>query len=314
MKQDHYYTSQDGKTCIHAIEWIPDNTPQAILQICHGMNEYIGRYDRFASFLAENGFYVTGNDHLGHGESVQNDDMYGYFHESKGNEYVIGDIHTLREITSQKYPGIPYFMLGHSMGSFLLRQYITLHGQGLKGVIIMGTGSQPGIVLNIAKFLCKNAARSKGWHYRSHFINNLAVGGYNKKFQPSRTPVDWLTRDTAVTDAYIRDPWCTFTFTVNAYYHMFRGIEQLQDPANIARIPKDLPMFLVSGAEDPVGGFGKGVTKAYQTYQNAGIRDLSMKLYPDDRHELLNELDKNQVDQDLLQWMEARQTDPCLRG
>ena len=137
MKQDFYYLSKDGKTQIHAMEWIPEERPRAILQICHGMVEYIGRYAEFAQYLSENGFYVTGNDLLGHGESVVSDDMHGFFGKDKGNEYVIGDIHELRCRTAEKYPDVPYFMLGHSMGSFLLRQYIEMYGKDLKGAIIM---------------------------------------------------------------------------------------------------------------------------------------------------------------------------------
>ena len=304
-KQDFYYPSQDGTTQIHAIEWIPDKAPSAILQICHGMVEYIGRYDAFAAFLAEHGFYVTGNDHLGHGASVTTDAQHGFFHDPNGNECVIGDIHTLREMTAARLPGVPYFLMGHSMGSFLARQYIELYGTGLSGAIIMGTGTQPELVLTAGMFLCERIAKAKGWDYRSQTVNNIAFGSYNKKFQPARTPQDWLTKDTQVVDAYRKDPWCTFLFTVNAYYHMFRGIQLMQKPENIKKIPRDLPLFLVSGADDPVGGFGKGVEAAFQGYHKAGLRDVQMKLYPKDRHEILNELDKAQVFQDLLDWLMA---------
>ena len=303
MKQDFYYPSKDGQTQIHAIEWSPDAAPRAILQICHGMVEYIGRYDGFARFLAAQGFYVVGNDHLGHGESVRSDDLHGYFHATHGNEYVIGDIHTLREMTQEKFPGVPYFMLGHSMGSFLVRQYIELHGTGLKGVIIMGTGTQPPAVLKAGKALCKVIARFKGWTHRSETVNNTALGAYNKKFEPARTSADWLTKDEQIVDAYLADPWCTFVFTVNAYYFMFSGIEFMQKRENIAKVPKDLPLLLVSGADDPVGSFGKGVEQAFQGYLEAGITDVHMKLYPTDRHEILNELDRAQVYDDLRDWL-----------
>ena len=306
MKQDFYYLSKDGKTKIHAMEWLPEGSPRAILQICHGMVEYIGRYADFAQYLSENGFYVTGNDHLGHGESIVSDDMHGFFGKDKGNEYVIGDIHELRCRTTEKFPDVPYFMLGHSMGSFLLRQYIEMYGEGLNGAIIMGTGSQPGAVLKAGKMLCRTMAAFKGQMYRSSMVNNTAFGSYNKRIEPARTTHDWLTRDEKIVDKYLADPWCTFMFTVNAYYHMFRGIEYLQDPAHLAKVPKDLPLLVVSGAEDPVGDFGKGVTQAYESYKNAGIRDLQMKLYPSDRHEILNELDRQQVYEDLKNWMEER--------
>ncbi|MGO5053260.1 alpha/beta fold hydrolase [Lachnospiraceae bacterium LCP25S3_G4] len=304
MKTDFYYPSQDGTTQIHAVEWMPDGDVKAILQISHGMVEYINRYDAFGSYLAERGYYVVGQDHLGHGESVQTEADHGFFHEKHGNDYVIGDIHELRRRTTAKYPTLPYYMLGHSMGSFLTRQYIKKYGEGLHGVIIMGTGEQPPMIVSIGKILCTFIAHFKGWHYRSTFINNIAFGGYNKKFQPSRTTVDWLCKDTSIVDAYLEDPWCTFIFTVNAYYHMFCGMQELSDPANLERIPKDLPIFFVAGKEDPVGNFGKSVKKVYQKYKTCGMKDVSIKLYDDDRHEILNETDKFQVFADLYAWLD----------
>lgn len=302
-RNEFTYLSANGSTKIHVIEWIPETEVRAVLQISHGMVEYIARYDEFARFLAGNGIYVTGNDHLGHGESVDKDEDHGFFGDPNGNGWVIRDMQKLRELTEEKYPGKPYFMLGHSMGSFLLRQYLTKYGAGLAGAIIMGTGQQPGGVLRIGKMLCKSIAAFKGWRYRSSFINNMAFGGYNKAFEPARTPVDWLSRNEQNVDKYLADPWCTFMFTVNAYYQMFAGIERAQDPRNIAKIPKDLPVFFVSGKKDPVGAQGKGVDEVYEAYQKAGLKDLQKKLYPDDRHEILNELDREVVYQDLLDWI-----------
>lgn len=306
MRKDFYYLSNDQETKIHAAEWIPDKKPKAVLQIIHGMVEHIGRYAEFAEYLADAGFYVVGNDHLGHGESVTSDEKHGFFHAEHGNEYLIGDIHELRQRTSLVYPDIPYFMLGHSMGSFLLRQYITLYGEGLKGAVIMGTGSQPSVVLKAGRFLCRSIAAAKGPMYRSQTLDNVAFGSYNSKFQPSRTTHDWLTKDEQIVDKYLADLWCTFTFTVRAYDQMFYGIEYIQNKDHIAKIPKDLPLLVVSGAEDPVGDFGKGAYEAYQTYHDAGIKDIQIKLYPGDRHEILNETDRQQVYEDLRNWLEAR--------
>lgn len=277
-KTDFYYKSQDRHTQIHAISWAPDGKVRAVLQICHGMVEYIDRYDTFAGYLAGYGFYVVGNDHLGHGESVTDDSKHGFFAQPGGNECVIGDIHFLRKMTMEEYPDAPYFMLGHSMGSFLLRQYIESYGKGLTGAIIMGTGTQPGASLAIGKRLCKMSARFHGWDYRSDRINNMAFGSYNKAFEPARTPVDWLTKDTAVVDAYVNHPWCSFKFTVNGYYTLFSAVQAAQDKQRIAKIPRALPLLIVSGACDPVGDNGKGVKKAYKLYADAGIEDVQMKL------------------------------------
>ena len=307
MKNEFYYLSADQKTRIHAIEWIPQGDIRAVLQICHGMCEFIGRYEEFAHFLCEQGYLVTGNDHLGHGASITDEEDRGYFAEPDGNACVLADIHTLRTLTQEKYPHVPYFLLGHSMGSFLARQYICRHGAGLSGAIIMGTGSQPGMILNLGIFLCRLSALFHGSRYRSHFINNLAFGGYNKKFEPARTPSDWLTKDAAIIDSYISHPSCTFIFTVNAYQSMFRSIRSAQDGSQIAHIPKALPILVVSGTDDPVGNFGRGVRQVYDAYRSAGIQDVSISLYDGDRHEILNETDREQVYQDLLAWMEGRQ-------
>jgi len=303
-RNDFYYPSADGLTKIHAVEWVPEGKPQAVLQICHGMTEYVGRYEDFAAFLSEQGFYVTGNDHLGHGQSVRaaKKDLHGYFGHPDGNKWVIADIHTLRCRTKERFPDVPYFFLGHSMGSFLTRQYLTLHGEGLSGAVIMGTGTTPVPVLKLGQFLCRLIAAFRGWQYRSALVNGMAGGSFNKRFEPARTPKDWLSKDTARVDKYVADPLCMFTFTVNGYFQMFRGMERMQQPEAMARIPKGLPLFFVSGEDDPVGNFGAGVKAAFEACRKTGLTDVSMKLYPKDRHELLNELDRESVYRDLLSW------------
>lgn len=305
MKNHFYYPSQDNQTQIHAIEWIPKCGVKAILQISHGMVEHIERYDAFADYLSKRGFYVVGQDHLGHGASVTDDEKHGYFHDTHGNEHVIGDIHKLRQITTSRYPNVPYFMLGHSMGSFLTRQYITMYGAGLAGVVTMGTGNQPLALVRLGKLLCRIVASVKGWTYRSTLINNMAFGGYNRKFRPARTPMDWISRNPENVDNYLQDSWCTFTFTVNAYYHMFRGMEQLLNRKNFARIPRDLPVLFVAGKDDPVGDFGKGVIAVYKKYKKK-FDDVSLKLYEHDRHEILNEIDRKDVYLDIYKWLENR--------
>ena len=306
MKQEFYYPSKDGLTQIHAISWIPEGEVRGVLQIAHGMVEFIDRYDRFAAFMADNGFYVVGNDHLGHGASVTDPSKYGYFAKHDGNLCVLGDMHQLREDTMKKYPDVPYFLLGHSMGSFLARQYIEVYGEGLAGAIIMGTAYQPMAVLNAGMTMTWVLEKTRGGLYKSNFINNIGIGAYNKAFEPGRTKCDWLTKDEAIVDAYIANPLNQFVFTVNGYYNMFRGIRYCERQKNLDKIPKDLPIFFVSGEQDPVGEFGKGVKKVAESFRKTGIQDVTMKLYPGDRHEILNELDKEKVDQDLLAWMEAR--------
>lgn len=305
MRDEFYFPSKDGNTEIHTIEWKPDKEVKAVLQLCHGMVEYIGRYDEFAQFLCDKGYYVVGNDHLGHGKSVQAKSEYGFFNEKYGNVCVLGDIHTLRQRTAKKHPDVPYFMLGHSMGSSLLRQYIEMYGNGLAGVVLMGTVEDHSkAALLFGKRLCRIMAAFRGWHYRSKLVDDLAIGGYNKKFKPARTQADWITSDYERLEKYATDPLCTFRFTVNAYYNMFLGMINMQRKESVYMIPKGLPVLFVSGAEDPVGGFGKGVRKIYEKYRAAGIQDVALRLYTGDRHEILNETDRQQVYEDLFGWFE----------
>ena len=170
----------------------------------------------------------------------------------------------------------------------------------------MGTGYQPLPILMLGRGVCKFIAGVKGWRYRSKFVNSMAFGGYNKKFHPTRTEMDWLTKDEKMVDAYLKNPMCTFIFTVSAYYQMFGGMKQLQKKGAIEKIPKDLPIFFVAGKEDPVGNFGDGVEKVFQKYKDCGCKDVQIKLYENDRHEILNETDRETVYTDLYSWMESR--------
>lgn len=305
MRDEFYFPSKDGNTEIHTIEWKPEKEVRAVLQISHGMVEYIGRYEEFAQFLCDRGYYVVGNDHLGHGKSVQAKSEYGFFNEKYGNVCVLSDMHTLRQRTMKKYPQVPYFMLGHSMGSSLLRQYVQMYGNGLSGVVLMGAVSDhKKAELLFGKRLCRVLAAFRGWHYRSRLVDNLAIGSYNKKFRPARTRADWITSDHDRLEAYASDPFCSFTFTVNAYYNMFLGMIKMQRKEGVYMIPKSLPVLFVSGADDPVGGFGKGVRRIYEKYRAAGIQDVTLRLYTGDRHEILNETDREQVYKDLYGWLE----------
>ena len=305
MRDEFYFPSKDGNTEIHTIEWKPEGEVRAVLQICHGMVEYIRRYDEFAQFLCGEGYYVVGNDHLGHGKSIQAKSEYGFFNEKYGNACVLGDMHTLRQRTEKKYPGVPYFMLGHSMGSSLLRQYIQMYGNGLSGAVLMGTvADHKKAALLFGKRLCRVMAAFRGWHYRSKMVDNLVLGAYNKKFKPARTRADWITSDNENLDMYVADPLCSFMSTVNAYYNVFSGMIGIQRKESVYMIPKGLPVLFVSGADDPVGEVGKGVRKIYEKYRAAGIRDVTLRLYTGDRHEILNETDRDQVYKDLLGWFE----------
>lgn len=305
QKQENFYLSSDGRTRIHAITWQGEGQPRAVLQLVHGICEYVDRYDAFASFLAERGFLVVGNDHLGHGLSVAGEENRGFFAQPNGNGCVLQDIHTLRTLTQKDHPQLPYFILGHSMGSFLTRQYIQRHGQGLAGAIIMGTGSQSALTLLAARTIARLSACANGWKSRSALLDKLTTGGFNRRFQPVKTGCEWITSDEEIAASYGRDPLRCFRFTVNAYDNMFVSIGEAQSARRMKGIPKSLPLLLISGECDPVGGFGKGVRAAYARYRAAGLQQVRCLLYPGCRHELLNEVNRETVYADLLDWMNA---------
>lgn len=304
MLKEFEFKSSDSKNKIHAVKWEPKDKPKAILQIAHGMAEHVMRYEDFAKFLNKHGFLVCGNDHLGHGKTAACNDDFGYCGPLDGHKLVVRDLKQLHDIVSKDYPDIPYFLMGHSMGSFLCREFIETYGECLAGAIVMGTGQQPQALLAFVKRLCKIFAAAKGWKHRSDTIDKLAFGAYNRRFKPIKTGYEWLCRDDCQATRYQSDPYCGYVFTLNGFYNMFDTISFIEKNDNISKIPKDLPVFIVAGDQDPVGSYGKGPTKVYNDFKNAEIKNVKIKLYPDDRHEILNELDKDQVYDDLLKWME----------
>lgn len=306
-KEEFFYPSRDKQHKVHAIKWIPDESIgiKCILQIVHGMVEFVDRYDDFARFMAEQGILVVGNDHLGHGETAEKEEDFGYFCEKDGSTVLVRDVHRLKKMVQEQNPGIPYFIMGHSMGSFITRRYIIDYGKGIDGAIIMGTGNKSALTVKAGKMTTKFLACFKGWRFRSNFVNSNAFGSYNKKFEPHRTEHDWICRDEKVVDAYRADRRCQFIFTLNGYYNLFRTLEYIAEPSNLEKIPKQLPLFFVSGMDDPVGDFGKGVQTVFENYQKLGMTELSIKLYKDDRHEIVNELDRKSVYEDIFQWLDS---------
>lgn len=299
------FPSADGRTTVHAVRWTPeDGKYRAVLQITHGMVEYIERYRAFAEFLNDNGFLVVGHDHIGHGESIVSKDEWGFFAEHP-SDTVVADMHTLREITRKEHPGVPYFMLGHSMGSYMLRKYLAIHGEGLTGAIIMGTGCIPDNTTKLAMFIAKLQAAFFGWHHRSKLLQKLSYDKYYHQFDLTGKDASnsWLTKDEEIVKNYYADPKCTFVFTVNAYMGLFEAVLFDNQQENIEAVPKSLPLFFVSGAMDPVGGCGSGVKKVYNKFDTAGKEDITWKLYDNDRHEILNETDRDVVYHDILAWM-----------
>lgn len=302
-KKEFYYGSADGQTGIHAVAWIPEGKPVCLLQIVHGMAEYADRYDRLAVFLAGNGILVAGNDHLGHGKSVGTDHPYGFFTGRNAPDVVVEDVHGLRRRLQKKYPDLPFLIMGHSMGSFILRNYLCVHGEGLDGAIIMGTGMQPEGVLRFSRRLVKVLTVLQGEKHKSGLINALAFGSYNRRIRHPATPMDWLSRDREEVAKYNADPLCGFTFTLNGFGTLFALIARLYEPRRLERMPKELPVMFMAGREDPVGDYGRAVERVYTSFRQMGMRNVSLKLYENDRHELVNEADRKLIWKDIREWV-----------
>lgn len=305
-KEEFYFDSRDGQSKIHAVRYTPDSKEViGIVQIVHGMAEYIERYEELAEFLTDKGFVVTGEDHLGHGRSVPRDGLFGYFCEQDPATVVVRDVHRLKKQTQSMYHGMPYIILGHSMGSFILRNYLCRYGTGISGAVIVGTGMQPPALIWLSRVLAALQKKLYGSKHVSTFLNQAAFGSYNRRFEPVRTPSDWLSRNEANVDCYIADPLCGFTFTVNGFQTLFELIARIQKKTNLEKIPRNLPVLMISGAEDPVGDYGKGVKRAFASLKRAGLTEVRMKLYEKDRHELLNEVDRTEVMQDIYDWIRS---------
>ncbi len=300
---DYSFLSSDGKTDIHVRCCTPDREIKGVVQLAHGIAEHIRRYDGFMEYLASKGFVAVGNDHLGHGESFKGEENLGFFAEENGWEKVISDMKTLHDMTARTYPGLPYFLFGHSMGSFLARTYIIRFRTGLTGAVICGTGQQAGALVAAGKLLSGIEIKKNGAKYKSELLNNIAFGNYIKQFDETRTVADWLSRDPEIVDKYLEDPLCGFIPTAGLFRDMMGGIEFISKASNIGRINKELPVLFISGEKDPVGENGKGVIRAYKKFIAAGISDVTLKLYPDCRHEILNEYGKEEVMSDVGAWL-----------
>ena len=297
------FPSKDGVHRCCASLWTPGGKPRAVVQIVHGVAEYAGRYDHFARYLTEHGFVVCGEDHLGHGKTVD-DGKYGYFGKKDGWTLVTADIRQLRVIMGEKYPGIPYFLLGHSMGSFLARTYLCQFPGTVDGCILSGTGQEKPALVAAGKAVASAICAARGPETVSTLVDKLSLGAYNDQFKPTRTTADWICRDEAVVDAYLKDPFCTFKPTAGMFRDMMGGLQLIASEKALSRMDPRTPVYLFSGDQDPVGSNGAGVKKVYGFFKDHGTADLTMKLYPGGRHEMLNEINKGEVYANVLAWLE----------
>ncbi len=304
---DFDYPSSDGKTRIHAREWMPDTDHiTGVVHILHGMSEHIGRYDALAQFMTQYGYVVVGGDHLGHGLSAMRADDLGYFADSDGWMRVAEDVRTLKILSARRFPDVPYFMLGHSMGSFLARTYLIRFPGTLNGAVLSGTAWMSDGDIRRGKMLAAVEKRRLGGRGHSSIARKFSNDDYNRNFAPNRTDFDWLSVDTENVDRYIADPLCGFPQTIGALRDMLDGFVFNQNPDNLKKMDPATPVLFISGANDPVGDMGEGVKRSEAAFAAAGVRDMSMKLYAGARHEIFNDVCRKDARYDTLNWFESR--------
>lgn len=303
IKKEFYYSSSDGKTTIHAVKWIPDTKIKMILQIAHGVTEHILRYEELANYLTSKGILVVGNDHLGHGTSIIPNSKPMYFGPIGSWNNVVKDIEKCREIISDEYKKIPYCLLGFSLGSYAVRTYLINYPNKVDASILIGTGKTPLIAIKLAKLLTNMEAKKYGEENSTPTIRNLTFGTYNKKFAPNRTEYDWLCSNEKSIDEYIKDPLRGGCMSSGLFREMLDGMAYTGKLKNIKNSNKNIPILLLSGSMDPVGDLGKGVTKAYQQLKKVGIKDVTLKLYPNLRHDILNEKCYQDIYNDIYNWL-----------
>lgn len=306
-KKSFNFLSEDGMSIV-VYQWLPSQgvNVKGIVQIAHGMAETALRYEGFAKVLTENGYLVYANDHRGHGKTAGKLENLGILAEEDGFELLVRDMYQLTLIIKESYPNIPVFLFGHSMGSFASQRYIMHYGKELAGVILSGSNGRQSMINKIGFLIAKQEVKKNGRNAKSFKMNKLSFGNYNQAFQPNRTEYDWLSRDNEEVDKYINNPYCGGVFTAGFFHDFLQVLIENGKGKNIDLLSNSLPIFIVSGDKDPVGDFGKGLKKLYHTYKKHGMIDVSLKLYPEGRHELLNEINKEEVMNDLVHWMNLK--------
>ncbi|GKZ02672.1 alpha/beta hydrolase [Paraclostridium bifermentans] len=294
---------EDTDIYVYKYEPIEKENINGIVQISHGMSEEAGRYKRFANYLTDNGYIVYINDHRGHGKSAENINRIGILAQKDGIHCIVKDLNKLTKIIKTENNGLPIFLFSHSMGSFAAQKYIIDYSEDIDGVILSGTNGLHGIEVDLGFLVAKVMSKIQGREKKAYLIDKLAFGGFNKKFKPNKSEFDWLSRDFKEVEKYIENEYCGVVFSNGYFYDLFKLFKEIRNINNLKKINSKLPIYIFAGDKDPVGKFGKGVTKLYENYKKLGIENVEFKLYSGGRHEMLNEINKDEVINDTINWI-----------
>lgn len=291
---------------VYGYKWLPDPEirVKGIVQIAHGMAEGAHRYERVAQYLTDYGYIVYAHDHRGHGKTAKSLDEIGILAKESGFKCLVKDLYTLTQMIKRENPDTPLFLLSHSMGSFVAQAYIMGYGKELDGVILSGTNGKQGPILDIGLWIAKQEVKKKGRNVKSPSMDHLIFGTYNKQFKPNRTPFDWLSRDEEEVDKYIEDPYCGAIFTAGFFEDFMTGLKYISSLEHKKSIPTDLPIYIFAGDKDPVGKNGKGIHDLVKDYEKVGLKKVTYKLYPEGRHEMFNEINRQDVMKDVVTWLD----------
>ncbi|TNE39341.1 MAG: alpha/beta fold hydrolase [Alphaproteobacteria bacterium] len=289
---------------IHAYVWKPEGEPKAVVQIAHGMAEHARRYESFARVLNRFGYAVYAHDQRGHGLSVNEEAVLGHLADEKGWSKAIEDIHLLNRTIAGKHPAVPIVLFGHSLGSFMAQQYMAVHGESITAATLSATNGPPsGLLGSIGMMLARYQRWKRGGRGHSPMFQKMTFDAYNKAFRPNRTAFDWLSRDEAEVDKYVTDPLCGFDCTIDTWIEVFEALQVIASKPLLTHIRKDMPLYVFNGTEDPVGEKTKGVLRLLKLYEKQNMTKVTHKFYEGGRHEMLNEINRDEVMADYIAWL-----------
>ncbi len=311
MKHNAFWLDTNDRNRLYVNVWLPLTSPRAVVMLSHGMAEHSGRYDRLGGALAQAGVALYAHDQRGHGRTGAHG-VLGHYADENGWDKVVDDLASLKATINQRHPHTPVFLLGHSMGSFIAQAYLLQHSASLQGAVLSGSNFQPVSRYRSAAVVARIERWRQGATGRSALIDFLSFGSFNNKFKPARTPFDWLSRDPDEVAKYINDPLCGFRCTNQFWLDMLGGLQQISTPSSLAQIDKNLPTLIMGGECDPVNE-GKRLKDLADALTATDHRFVTLKIYPQARHEILNETNREEVTRDLLAWLEQALARPGPR-